>query len=840
LLALFVLALGIRSVNLNASFWEDELITRMRVERGVEWTWQSCSASAFYVFPQMMLHLGRSEALLRLPGILFGALGVLVVYGLAAEVGGAAAGLVAALLLATAPFHVRYSQEFRMYSAMMLASSLLVWLLYRFTRRGNPLDAAGACAATIWGMLLHGFLLPFAGVVYGSALIWLMGTRGIASRRARLARILVVLIGLGTAGLGYVKVASVSGFELSSFLVRGDDSGPDEAFRPSDDDNVYRLTARNYLIDFPKKFFPLGSTSARALLVLTGLWGLGTLLRRDRPMALMFFSAMFLLPIPFFFVDMSHFYAARHMAFVVPLSVVCIAVGMCSLGQRLRTSIEHRASGGGSVAWLGPLAHAFTVMALLASLALPTARGLSEYYKHRPYRDWKGLTDYVGRTMQAHDPVFFVGDAGNARRLRIPFNLSLGSGQANGPALVNAYSPQSGALTRDTVGALANAFPESNLWFILEPTQNAAAENILGPLGGTMRTFAATPMIWVVGEPTANLMSNGGSEVGELNRRLMEGRSAPGLAIGKPAEAYEGNGCLRLALSDPDQDVSLWLPIKSDTPWIRNRGFEVWKDNVPVGWRLSSGDEVVYPGGDAFNGRYALAFAPKDGGGAVHQRIPLGSLPGHTVEVQAQAKADGEATLCLSLVYDVPGETVRITTEHAGPSEWTKLTARAKIPLEADAESIAIEIARVGPGEGIALVDEVRVRAWDLPSLDPHQAYTVSMMLKYEHVIEEGFIQTTGYSIDTDRTQVHTLHTFHGSRDWHFLAFPVIPGLHTPPGYVTHFTVIFGLNGHPTGRARLWIDNVQVEANDHPTPFVHGRRLPHDEQFDRMSAQILP
>ena len=33
----------------------------------------------------------------------------------------------------------------------------------------------------------------------------------------------------------------------------------------------------------------------------------------------------------------------------------------------------------------------------------------------------------------------------------------------------------------------------------------------------------------------------------------------------------------------------------------------------------------------------------------------------------------------------------------------------------------------------------------------------------------------------------------------------------------------------PEIQGTLWIDNVQFEAKDHPTPFVQGTRVPHDE-----------
>ena len=36
------------------------------------------------------------------------------------------------------------------------------------------------------------------------------------------------------------------------------------------------------------------------------------------------------------------------------------------------------------------------------------------------------------------------------------------------------------------------------------------------------------------------------------------------------------------------------------------------------------------------------------------------------------------------------------------------------------------------------------------------------------------------------------------------------------------------------GRGTIWIDNVQLEAKDHPTPFVDGTRPPHDEYIPQV------
>ncbi len=92
---------------------------------------------------------GSSEFLLRLPSAIAGALTVLVICFIAKELYSEEAGLIAAALLATSPYHILYSQEARMYGMVVLFVALAVWMFLRAARTGNLPDwllFGGACA----------------------------------------------------------------------------------------------------------------------------------------------------------------------------------------------------------------------------------------------------------------------------------------------------------------------------------------------------------------------------------------------------------------------------------------------------------------------------------------------------------------------------------------------------------------------------------------------------------------------------------------------------------------------------------------------------------------------
>jgi hypothetical protein len=65
---------------------------------------------------------------------------------------------------------------------------------------------------------------------------------------------------------------------------------------------------------------------------------------------------------------------------------------------------------------------------------------------------------------------------------------------------------------------------------------------------------------------------------------------------------------------------------------------------------------------------------------------------------------------------------------------------------------------------------------------------------------------------------------FYGSDDWRPVVFQLKPGRDVPYGasWLSVSVVLYG-------KGTIWIDDLQLEAKDHQTPFADGIRLPHDE-----------
>jgi hypothetical protein len=147
----------------SASLWLDEAASVKFA--GLPWSvlWLSGYDNApplYYSVLKLALWFGDSEAMIRVPSVLFGVLTIPVVYWAGRVLAGPRAGLVAALYLTLSVAHVEYSQEARGYSLLVFALCIaLVGLLLLFVRsraaQGAAVDRPGR-HVQIAGLALYG------------------------------------------------------------------------------------------------------------------------------------------------------------------------------------------------------------------------------------------------------------------------------------------------------------------------------------------------------------------------------------------------------------------------------------------------------------------------------------------------------------------------------------------------------------------------------------------------------------------------------------------------------------------------------------------------------------
>jgi 4-amino-4-deoxy-L-arabinose transferase-like glycosyltransferase len=154
LIGLILLAFGLRLYDLGgSSLWYDELLELDIAQGPFNQIWPQLEWHAAMPLDYYLLHSwirgGRQEAWVRFPALVAGTLAVPVIYTLARRLFNRRTAYLAALLLACASFAVRYSQEARPYTWLLLwvpLGYLGVWQAYRTRRR------------RYWGLALLGLV----------------------------------------------------------------------------------------------------------------------------------------------------------------------------------------------------------------------------------------------------------------------------------------------------------------------------------------------------------------------------------------------------------------------------------------------------------------------------------------------------------------------------------------------------------------------------------------------------------------------------------------------------------------------------------------------------------
>lgn len=132
LFLVLIIALVLRLINLNQSFWLDEAAQVIESTRSF---WEQFDLVAdfhpplYHILLHFWLYLGKSEIWVRLLSVGFGLASVFLIYKIGKLIAGKKIALVSALFLAISPYHLWYSQEARPYMAFLTFSLLSTFLL---------------------------------------------------------------------------------------------------------------------------------------------------------------------------------------------------------------------------------------------------------------------------------------------------------------------------------------------------------------------------------------------------------------------------------------------------------------------------------------------------------------------------------------------------------------------------------------------------------------------------------------------------------------------------------------------------------------------------------------
>lgn len=443
---LVVLAAALRFPTLDVqSLWADEAATADVVGRGSLGDLlgavrdQESTPPLFYVLAWAWTALvGTGEAGLRSLSALAGVATVPLAAAVGARVAGARAGLVAALLVATSPLLVWFSQEARAYALLVLlgAASLLLAL--------RAAEAPTRARLAAWGLAAAAMLAThfFALFVVAGEVVWL----ALALRRAGTLRPAAAVAALGPPAL--------AGLALLPLALDQREAGRAGFIAQEDLGRRVLQVPKQWLVGYDAPAEVLVTVLA-ALLVAAALAGLPRWWRgaghppgtpvRSAPAGLMALAlaAGLLVPLALVATGDDYLVTRNLLAALVPL-LVLVATGATGLGGRAGTAV----------------AGALAVLGVVVVVAVAADPGLQR-------EDWRGGVEALGPAQAAGVAVVVVRPGSGrvavehylgagARRLTAPATVSVvdvlaTSGRAGGSRTV----PRDGLLTAPPVAGLA-------------------------------------------------------------------------------------------------------------------------------------------------------------------------------------------------------------------------------------------------------------------------------------------------------------------------------------------------------------------------------------------------
>jgi 4-amino-4-deoxy-L-arabinose transferase-like glycosyltransferase len=156
----------------------------------------------YFLLAYATVHVVDRPFAVRWPAAAAGVLGILTTFALAKRTFGHRAGLIAALLVAVASYHIAYSQDARFYSLLYLTCSVCWLALFRFLERGTWADSVAVAVSVALAVWTHRvvFALAVGMFAYAAATIALdpalRARRNALLQRLSAAAVLALLFSL--------------------------------------------------------------------------------------------------------------------------------------------------------------------------------------------------------------------------------------------------------------------------------------------------------------------------------------------------------------------------------------------------------------------------------------------------------------------------------------------------------------------------------------------------------------------------------------------------------------------------------------------------------------------
>jgi hypothetical protein len=358
-----------------------------------------------FLLTQISTTFSDSEFFARLPSALLATGTVVTLFVLGKRVFGTWVGLLAALLLAAAPFHVWYAQEARPYGPLSfysLLSLLYFWILLERVTVWRALGFALATCLNIYNHLFGLFPLLIEGILAG---IWAAGLLFISanlepgSMRVVARRIRNTLLVLGVSTLVAILLCFPLFDGILDFIAHKGPNWSDQIAPASFD-----LTPSFY-VDL-LSLFGAGPGWPFWIMFILFVLGVGAALRSRLWFGVVAVTWIALPPLVLWLAQPQHIFTPRYLLFLQPVYLLLVAYGLkvladlvVTVGQRLLGFREHLQSRG-----LVVISVLFGA-GLLALVFAPTVRG----YGVEKINNWSAACSYLWKNTGPGD--ILVGNA---------------------------------------------------------------------------------------------------------------------------------------------------------------------------------------------------------------------------------------------------------------------------------------------------------------------------------------------------------------------------------------------------------------------------------------------
>ena len=379
--------------------------------------------------------VGRSDFLVRLPAALFSTAGIVAIWALGRSLVRPVVGLVAAFLLAIAPFHIYYGQELHTYALFATTSTLLLWSLFRAARISVAVERqVGRTAFGDWLRAWWPFLLVAVIAMYshyyavftvalciilfpifllmegGQAVsdLWREPDHRRAIRRFAATLVLIGVLYLPQAIFGLSNSMAYASSRVESVASGGlavrFEIGPQLLA----DTFVAFLIGRTFSLEMSRGLIVVMSIFLVAGFVWMLVQPAGPARRRYRLLALAAIIWM-LAPLPlvaWLAQRAGESFAARRLIFAFPLLVLVEAIGIAGLAALVSKLIGGQTTAAGNKQSKSVMAIA--VVAMLAVVSWLTVSSLTSYYI-RPKQDYRTAARLLQARVGPNDVVATMG-----------------------------------------------------------------------------------------------------------------------------------------------------------------------------------------------------------------------------------------------------------------------------------------------------------------------------------------------------------------------------------------------------------------------------------------------